>query len=156
MRMDELIESLLTYEMKRKPKEEKIKAKKDIALKIVDKNGDNEHSMDKEGESLLGRKFSKKKKEKKDKRFKKKVLAATWSGSVDFTDESEPKEERTNICFITKSDLEEVVCIKAKKKSSTKWYLDSRCSRHMTGDKSLFLSLKAKDAGNINFGDKSK
>lgn len=57
--MDELIESLLTYEMKRKPKEEKIKAKKDIALKIVDKNGDNEHSMDKEGESLLGRKFNK-------------------------------------------------------------------------------------------------
>lgn len=46
---------------------------------------------------------------KKEKRFKKKVLTTTWSGSVDFSDESEPKEERTNICFITKSDLEEVV-----------------------------------------------
>ena len=31
------------------------------------------------------------------------------------------------------------------------WYLDSGCSRHMTGDKSRFLSLIAFDGGRVAF-----
>ncbi|KAI3667195.1 hypothetical protein L6452_42244 [Arctium lappa] len=33
------------------------------------------------------------------------------------------------------------------------WYLDSGCSRHMTGDKKLLSSFKAKSGGAVTFGD---
>ena len=36
------------------------------------------------------------------------------------------------------------------------WYLDSGCSRHMTGDQSLFNVFKSKKGGNVTFGDGSK
>ena len=36
------------------------------------------------------------------------------------------------------------------------WYLDSGCSRHMTGDRSLFKVFKSKNGGNVTFGDGSK
>ena len=35
------------------------------------------------------------------------------------------------------------------------WYLDSGCSRHMTGDKSLFKSLKEKEDSYVMFEDGS-
>ena len=35
------------------------------------------------------------------------------------------------------------------------WYLDSGCSRHMIGDKSLFKTLKEKEDGFVTFGDGS-
>ena len=31
------------------------------------------------------------------------------------------------------------------------WYMDSGCSRHMTGDRSNFLSLTALDGGSMAF-----
>ncbi|XP_038989467.1 uncharacterized protein LOC120113034, partial [Phoenix dactylifera] len=34
--------------------------------------------------------------------------------------------------------------------------LDSGCSRHMTGDKSLFVTLKSKEGGVVTFGDNAK
>ena len=33
------------------------------------------------------------------------------------------------------------------------WYLDSGCSRHMTGDKSKFMSLELKAGGKVTLGD---
>ena len=36
------------------------------------------------------------------------------------------------------------------------WYLDSSCSRHMTGDRSLFKVFESKKGGNVTFGDGSK
>ena len=36
------------------------------------------------------------------------------------------------------------------------WYLDSGCSKHMTGDKSKFLSLEAYPGGTVTFGDNKK
>ena len=39
--------------------------------------------------------------------------------------------------------------------NSCLWYLDSGCSRHMTGDKSLFKSLKEKVGEYVTFGDGS-
>ena len=36
------------------------------------------------------------------------------------------------------------------------WYLDSGCSRHMSGDASLFTTLEWKDGGYVKFGDNSK
>ena len=35
------------------------------------------------------------------------------------------------------------------------WYLDSSCSRHMTGDRSLFKDFKSKKCGNVTFSDGS-
>ena len=39
--------------------------------------------------------------------------------------------------------------------NSCLWYLESGCSRHMTGDKSLFKSLKEMEDGYVTFGDGS-
>ena len=36
------------------------------------------------------------------------------------------------------------------------WYLDNGCSRHMTGDRSLFKGFESKKGGNVTFGDGSK
>ena len=33
------------------------------------------------------------------------------------------------------------------------WYIDSGCSKHMTGDKSKFMSLREHKSGNLNFGN---
>jgi hypothetical protein len=41
--------------------------------------------------------------------------------------------------------------------NSCLWYLDSGCSKHMTGDKSLFKELnEGRGGGNITYGDGSK
>ena len=37
-----------------------------------------------------------------------------------------------------------------------RWYLDSGCSRHMTGDKSKFCLLTESDGGKVTFGENSK
>ena len=39
--------------------------------------------------------------------------------------------------------------------NSCLWYLNAGCSRHMTGDKSLFTTLKEKEDGYVTFGDGS-
>ena len=39
---------------------------------------------------------------------------------------------------------------------SNEWYLDSACSRHMTGDSSKFASMKPRKGGHVTFGDNSK
>jgi hypothetical protein len=33
------------------------------------------------------------------------------------------------------------------------WYIDSGCSKHMTGDKSKFLTLSDRKSGNATFGN---
>ena len=42
-----------------------------------------------------------------------------------------------------------------KAKSSSEWYLDNGCSRHMTGDKTYFISLENYNGGIVTFGDGS-
>ncbi|KAK2390489.1 putative mitochondrial protein [Trifolium repens] len=37
-----------------------------------------------------------------------------------------------------------------------RWFLDSGCSRHMTGDASLFIKFKAKEKGCVTYGDNNK
>src|SRR5579862_2626667 len=49
-----------------------------------------------------------------------------------------------------------VAQIALKANSSNFWYLDSGCSRHMTGNKSFFETLVMKKGGNVTFGDGSK
>ena len=52
------------------------------------------------------------------------------------------------VCFMMKSAFKVMdMCL---------WYLDSSCSRHMTGDRSLFKVFESKKGGNVTFGDGSK
>ena len=41
-------------------------------------------------------------------------------------------------------------------RTKNKWYLDSGCSRHMTGNKEQFYNLDAKDGRHVNFRDNVK
>ena len=41
-------------------------------------------------------------------------------------------------------------------KPNRRWYLDSGCSRHMTGDIEQFFTIKSKDEGFVTFGDNKK
>ena len=52
------------------------------------------------------------------------------------------------VCFMLKSAF--------KVMDTCLWYLDSGCSRHMTGDRSLFKVFESKKCGNVTFGDRSK
>ena len=45
------------------------------------------------------------------------------------------------------------VCLAAK---HGRWFLDSGCSRHMTGDKEKFSKLQVKGGGKVIFGGKEK
>ena len=52
------------------------------------------------------------------------------------------------VCFMMKSAFKVIdLCL---------WYLDSGCSRHITGDRSLFKVFESKKGGNVTFGDRSK
>ena len=52
------------------------------------------------------------------------------------------------VCFMMKSAF--------KVMDTCLWYLDNGCSRHMTGDRSLFKVFESKKGGNVTFGDGSK
>ena len=52
------------------------------------------------------------------------------------------KNKANNKCFL-------VLSVQRKKGP---WYIDSGCSKHMTGDKSNFLSLSENKSGNVTFG----
>ena len=55
---------------------------------------------------------------------------------------------KREVCFMMKSVF--------KVMDTCLWYLDNGCSRHMTGNHSLFKVLKSKKGGNVTFGDGSK
>ena len=48
-------------------------------------------------------------------------------------------------CFVVHTTLRD--------SESQSWYLDSGCSHHKTGNKSLFTSFTEFDGGNVTFGD---
>jgi len=43
------------------------------------------------------------------------------------------------------------VCLKRSEKQKS-WYLDSGCSRHMMGERFMFLTLTMKEGGTVGFG----
>ncbi|KAK7275147.1 hypothetical protein RIF29_16256 [Crotalaria pallida] len=47
----------------------------------------------------------------------------------------------------------EQVCFRTKE---NRWYLDSGCSKHMTGDKQHFIELTPKEKGYVTYGDNNK
>ncbi|GJW86980.1 hypothetical protein Tco_0162320 [Tanacetum coccineum] len=61
------------------------------------------------------------------------------------------KESSDNETSTFGSDDEEYVCLEPDE-----WIKDSGCSKHMTGNKSLFSTYKAYDGGNVVFGSNLK
>ena len=43
------------------------------------------------------------------------------------------------------------IALQAQNHSSGKWYVDSGCSKHMTGNKDAFVNIE-KDKGSVLFG----
>ncbi|RVW45267.1 hypothetical protein CK203_110174 [Vitis vinifera] len=82
------------------------------------------------------------------KRRMKKAMMATWSESEESSEEENEKEV-ANMCFMAIDDLDEG-------SMKDKWFLDSGCSRHMTGDESKFAFLTKRKGGYVTFGDNSK
>ncbi|GKV40372.1 hypothetical protein SLEP1_g48027 [Rubroshorea leprosula] len=85
---------------------------------------------------------------------KKKAMVATWSCSEDSSSSKEESDMEAHFCLMAKDDADEGSFKEKLKKE--KWYLDSGCSRHMTGDKSQFLNLEAMEGGTVTFGDNAK
>src|SRR3954466_14372632 len=54
------------------------------------------------------------------------------------------------------SDYEEISLAAKRTKSKISWYLDSGCSRHMTGRRSTFQDLVLKPGGEVKFGGDQK
>lgn len=61
---------------------------------------------------------------------------------------------KTKFIWVKRSDLRcMAVHIALKAKNTQMWYLDSGCSHHMTGDKSMFVCLEKYNGGVVTFGD---
>jgi hypothetical protein len=52
-----------------------------------------------------------------------------------------------------KNDSEKCGLVLSAQRKNNPWYIDSGCSKHMTGDKSNFLSLSERKSGNVTFGN---
>ncbi|RVW58985.1 hypothetical protein CK203_110738 [Vitis vinifera] len=161
--IEDLIGSLMTYEINlaKKQQEGEDKKKKSIALKATTKE---EEEVEKEKPSeedddlaLITRKLNKfmrgerfRGRSKKPGHIKydcplykseakgriKKAMMATWSENEESSEE-EKKKEVANMYFMAIDELDEG-------SKNDKWFLDSGCSRHMTGDESKLLSLQRK------------
>ena len=61
------------------------------------------------------------------------------------------EKEQANVCLMTKnheSDEEESL--------KKKWYTDSGCSKHMTGDSLNFTTISPKKSGHVTYGDNNR
>ncbi|XP_057718056.1 uncharacterized mitochondrial protein AtMg00810-like [Arachis stenosperma] len=71
------------------------------------------------------------------------------------SEDEEDSDQEDQICLMADhTDMNEV-CLISKKKSDM-WYLDSGCSRHMTGKTAFFIKLNKYDGGFVTFGDDGK
>ncbi|WRX26832.1 GAG-pre-integrase domain - like 10 [Theobroma cacao] len=101
---------------------------------------------------------------KKNKKSKRAMVAAAWSDSETSSSEAEDEKskERANICLMAQDDETEVeldlkeACSRAQLKKKQPWYMDSGCSRHMTGHEMLFAQLDKRNGGTVSFGDDFK
>ncbi|KAH9762965.1 hypothetical protein KPL70_001008 [Citrus sinensis] len=88
-------------------------------------------------------------------KLKKKAMVATCDDSEEESSDEEGSQEVSNLALMAiggDDDLNEGL-----KKKKNKWYLDSGCSRHMTGNYAWFSSFtKIENGGDVSFGDNSK
>ncbi|RVW59748.1 hypothetical protein CK203_100238 [Vitis vinifera] len=96
----------------------------------------------------------------------KKTMMATWSESEESFEEEKEKEV-ANMFFMAIDELDEVnsnfsdedmydVLEELYEDFEKLRFLDSGCSRHMTGDESKFAFLTKRKRGHVTFGDNAK
>ncbi|KAH9754083.1 hypothetical protein KPL71_015319 [Citrus sinensis] len=90
-------------------------------------------------------------------KFKKKAMVATWDDSDEETSDDDEQQEMTNLALMAIGEESCDELDEGLKKKKNKWYLDSGCSRYMTGNYSWFSSFtKIENGGDVSFGDNSK
>ncbi|KAH9767789.1 hypothetical protein KPL71_011399 [Citrus sinensis] len=90
-------------------------------------------------------------------KLKKKAMVATWDDSDEETSDDDEQQEMTNLALMAIGEESCDELDEGSKKKKNKWYLDSGCSRHMTGNYSWFSSfIKIENGGDVSFGDNSK
>ncbi|KAH9750253.1 hypothetical protein KPL71_013814 [Citrus sinensis] len=90
-------------------------------------------------------------------KLKKKAMVATWDDSDEGTSDEDEQQEMTNLALMAVGEESCDELDEGSKKKNNKWYLDSGCSRHMTGNYSWFSSFtKIENGGDVSFGDNSK
>ena len=62
-----------------------------------------------------------------------------------------PLARNANTC--KKKDSEKCGLVLSAQKQKDPWYIDSGCSKHITGDKDKFLSISKIKTGNVTFGN---
>ncbi|XP_070024892.1 uncharacterized protein [Nicotiana sylvestris] len=150
LRLDELIGNLTTYELRRQTmKMDTPKKERSLALRIAEGLDLEDDEM-----AMITREFKKKKEHVQPKRNKgsTKAMVAAWGETSDEDSEDEAEEEQT-LMAIGESDDEQEVQVKG---SSQIWYMDSGCSKHVTGNKDQFLSLEDLKGGDVSFGNGKK
>ena len=60
-------------------------------------------------------------------------------------------EDQANLCLMKKSHKNN-----EEESVRKKWYIDSGCSKHMTGDVSKFTTISPKKSGHVTYGDNNK
>jgi hypothetical protein len=58
-----------------------------------------------------------------------------------------------NVKFWKKKESDKCGLVLSAQRKMNPWYIDSGCSKHMTGDKCKFISLSERKSGNITFGN---
>jgi hypothetical protein len=58
-----------------------------------------------------------------------------------------------NVKFWKRKESDKCGLVFSAQRKMNPWYIDSGCSKHMTGDKSMFLSLSESKSGNVTFGN---
>jgi hypothetical protein len=58
-----------------------------------------------------------------------------------------------NVKFWKKKESDKCGLVLSAQRKMNPWYVDSGCSKHMTGDKGKFLSLSESKSGNVTFGN---
>ncbi|KAH9648505.1 hypothetical protein KPL70_025607 [Citrus sinensis] len=90
-------------------------------------------------------------------KLKKKAMVATWDDNDEETSDEDDQQEMTNLALMAVGEESCDELDEGLKKKKNKWYLDSGCSRHMTGNYSWFSSFtKIENGGDVSFGDNSK
>ncbi|KAH9725263.1 Integrase catalytic domain-containing protein [Citrus sinensis] len=90
-------------------------------------------------------------------KLKKKAMVATWDDSNEETSNDDEQQEMTNLALMAVGEESCDELDEGLKKKKNKWYLDSGCSRHMTGNYSWFSSFTEIENGrDVSFGDNSK
>ncbi|XP_073224717.1 uncharacterized protein [Cicer arietinum] len=113
---------------------------------------DSERETDEEPEIGINKFVKAKGKDEPSSKTKRSYIV--WNDNDEESSENSEDEE-AKLCLMANvdSDSESDVCLTSKTHS---WYLDSGYSKHMTGDKSKFISLNLKDSGYVKYDDNNK